>query len=118
MKSKSQWNQEDFAIYEMGRKEAYLDCLREAQKETTRSALIKRAEEVLRFLKIGYPEKLLPGHNQTVWDSKLKWTSQELAAYCRLIICDYRARLTRARDLYDMQQALIAQLSQVTEDVR
>ena len=118
MKNKQDWDQNDFAIYEQGKRDAYLLCLREAQKEQTRSALIKRAEEVLHFLRVGYPETILKGQQAQVWDRPLKWTSLELLAYCRLLICDYRARLSRARDLYDMQQALINQLSQVTEDVR
>lgn len=117
MKEKTYWTQEDFEIYELGRKSAFLTCLKETQKESTRSALIKRAEEVLHFLKVGYPNNVLPGHAPTVWDHDLKWTSGELSAYCRMIICDFRARLSRARDLYDMQQALINQLSQITEDI-
>lgn len=116
MKKKSEWDLDELQIYELGKKEAYLECLREAQKEATRSALIKRAEDVLHFLKVGYPTATLAGTGSNVWDKHLKWTSRELASYCRMLICDYRARLSRARDLYDVQQALIGQLSQVTED--
>lgn len=112
------FDEQEQAAYLEGKKTALREVLISFGTQQTNAALKQRFERAIKFLeKESQGNKILVQEADTdLWDSDLTFTAQELMSFVDLQISDLQARLAKAREIHQVQAALIENFTQMTID--